>query len=71
MYNTKWDVEWKAHIVYEPEVIKDIIETYKKYANLENPEQVFMLAKFYGGFLLSTKTDFSFLIQIANKQLSI
>ena len=50
MYNTKWDVEWKAHIVYEPEVIKDIIETYKKYANLENPEQVFMLAKFYGGF---------------------
>lgn len=50
MYNTKWDVEWRAHIIYEPELIKDIIETYKKYADLENPEQVFMLAKFYGGF---------------------
>jgi len=71
MYKTLWGIDYVAHMVYEPEVIQDIITTYKKYADLENPEHVFMLAKFYGGFLLSTKTDFSFLIQIANKQLSI
>ncbi len=46
-YNIRGMVEYEAHEIYEPEMIKSFINLYIKYADLSDPELMYKIAKFY------------------------
>lgn len=54
-YYTPGMVEYQAHEIYEPEMVKGFIKLYMKYADLSDPEVMYKIAKFYGWYFDSYK----------------
>lgn len=46
-YTIKGMMEYQAHEVYEPEIIKSFISLYQKYADLSDVDVIYKMAKFY------------------------
>lgn len=49
-YNYKDMVEYEAHEIYEPVIIKNFINRYLKYADIDDPDVAYKIARFYSGY---------------------
>lgn len=56
-YEKKWTQEYQAHKEYEPQLIKEFINTYQKYVPKESDMSIWNLAKFNAGFFEKYKDE--------------